>query len=70
MVRKTYYELMDKCYETACCKIKRNQLYYDSASYFVNLDMIRQTKRKSCGNERLFYVADDGSLMPRTDEFR
>lgn len=70
MVRKTYYELIDKCYEAACREIERNQLNHDPASYFVNLDMICQTKRKSHGSERLFYVAADGSLVPRTDEFR
>lgn len=70
MGRKSSYERMDACYEDAVRKISEDRSFRDPASYFVNLEMIRKTKQVSHGNERLFYVAEDGSLLQRTDEFQ
>ena len=61
MGRKSCYEWMDACYEDAVRKISEDRSFRDPASYFVNLEMIRKTP---------FYVAENGSLLQRTDEFK
>lgn len=70
MGRKDCYERMDTYYADALREVSEERLSRDPASYFVNAEMIRKTKRVSQGNDRLFYVAEDGSLVRRTDEFR
>ncbi len=70
MGRKSCYERMDAYYADALSEISEERLNRDPASYFVNVEMIRKTERVSHGSERLFYVAEDGSLVQRTDEFR
>jgi len=63
--RKSYLDMMEECCEEARHEIERERLLRDTASYFVNLDMIHKTKRKSKGDELLYCVAGDGSLIPR-----
>lgn len=70
MGRKNCYEQMEAYYTDALREVSEERLYRDPASYFVNVEMIRKTKRVSHGNERRFYVAKDGSLVRRTDEFK
>lgn len=70
MARKSYRERMDAYYTDALRKVSEERLTRDPASYFINAEMIRKTKRISHGNKRMFCVGENGSLTRRTDEFR
>ena len=69
MARKNCYEQMEAYYADALREVSEERLIRDPASYFINAEMIRKTKRISRGNERLFHVRKDGSLSQRADEF-
>lgn len=66
MPRKSCYDRLEECYERAVKRVTlEDQIQHLSENTGTFIGVITPTKLVSHGSERLFYVCEDGALIPR-----